>query len=651
MHFGNKSLDFVFDSPEDATAWSNAVITLTENKTEITFANRLKRDWDRYADKKSGKIHFKDVPQLLDRVYNISLPKEELKGLLSAVDENKDGLLDVHEFEEFTRRLRAASEIDDVFKLYAGDNNYISGAKLKELLDIGESVPFTEAEITQMLCAFDREGKEEGLNIFDFEDFMHSGFNDIFNMRQESPGMEMNRPLTEYWISSSHNTYLTGNQLNSSSSAEMYSRALQTLGFRCVELDCWDGKDGSPEIYHGHTLTSRVKFEDVCKVVKQYGFERNPWPIIFSLEMHCSQEQQVVLAGMLQAILGDTLAAPLPAGTTVLPSPVELQGKVLLKGKSFATAEVEGDDEEGEEATGEATGESEAGESPPGKKPSAKIAQELSDLIFLRATHCPGLREEDKMAAHEMCSFSENKTKKYVEKKGTDLVFYNRRSISRIYPKGTRVDSSNYDPVTPWNYGCQMVALNIQTFDEAMRRNQIRFRESQGFVLKPPILRAMGSAEIDFDPSLPENVPAELMGAPSLRLTVEVIGAQHLPKVGKLGEGTSSKGEVIDPYVVVQVNGLPCDEWKEQTSVVDNNGFCPRWRQSFSTTVRYPSFAVFIFTIFDRDINRDDFVAYGGAPVTHLRSGLRSVKLFRQDHSSATGTSLLVNLKIDRETA
>ncbi len=40
---------------------------------------------------------------------------------------------------------------------------------------------------------------------------------------------------------------------------------------------------------------------------------------------------------------------------------------------------------------------------------------------------------------------------------------YNKRQISRIYPKGTRVDSSNYMPQIFWNAGCQLVALNFQT--------------------------------------------------------------------------------------------------------------------------------------------------------------------------------------------
>lgn len=47
---------------------------------------------------------------------------------------------------------------------------------------------------------------------------------------------------------------------------------------------------------------------------------------------------------------------------------------------------------------------------------------------------------------------------------------YNKRQMSRIYPKGTRMDSSNYMPQMFWNAGCQMVALNFQTMGEGTPR-------------------------------------------------------------------------------------------------------------------------------------------------------------------------------------
>ena len=52
---------------------------------------------------------------------------------------------------------------------------------------------------------------------------------------------------------------------------------------------------------------------------------------------------------------------------------------------------------------------------------------------------------------------------------------YNRKQLSRVYPKGPRVDSSNYDPINMWNCGSQMCALNYQTPDRSMQLNQGKF--------------------------------------------------------------------------------------------------------------------------------------------------------------------------------
>lgn len=243
--------------------------------------------------------------------------RRELKEIFSHVASDQELGLDKTEFMTFLRDTQSMSPGTDpahwnnVFERYAKKN------RLK-----GNMTPTAEEESDQPLR----------MNFEAFTAFLMSASNSVLGRTTRVEPLD--RPLGEYFISSSHNTYLLGRQVAGESSTEAYIWALQR-GCRCVEVDCWDGPDGRPLVNHGRTLTSSVLFSDCIAVIGKYAFSSTPYPLIISLEVHCSPEQQIVMAEILGKTLeGRLLSEPFITNSSILPSPEALKNRILIKVKA-----------------------------------------------------------------------------------------------------------------------------------------------------------------------------------------------------------------------------------------------------------------------------------------------------------------------------
>ncbi|KAI4893550.1 hypothetical protein NFI96_004194 [Prochilodus magdalenae] len=201
----------------------------------------------------------------------------------------------------------------------------------------------TYDEILSIIQKFEPSSSMRQMGWMSFEGFARFLMDkDNFASKNEESQVnldELQYPLSYYYIESSHNTYLTGHQLKGESSVELYSQVL-LQGCRSVELDCWDGDDGMPIIYHGHTLTTKIPFKDVVEAINRTAFVNSEMPVILSIENHCSLLQQRKMAEIFKSVFGDKLVTKFLfesdfSDDPLLPSPLQLRGKILLKNKKL----------------------------------------------------------------------------------------------------------------------------------------------------------------------------------------------------------------------------------------------------------------------------------------------------------------------------
>uniref|UniRef100_A0A3Q2YTE4 Phosphoinositide phospholipase C n=1 Tax=Hippocampus comes TaxID=109280 RepID=A0A3Q2YTE4_HIPCM len=526
---------------------------------------------------------------------------------------------------------------------------------------------------------------EQGLiSLQAFCSYLSSDENGVIPPDKLDQSEDMSFPLPHYFVNSSHNTYLTAGQLAGSSSVEMYRQVL-LAGCRCVELDVWKGRtaEEEPVITHGFTMTSEISFKEVIEAIAECAFKTSPFPVILSFENHVdSLKQQAKMAEYCRSIFGEALLIdpldryPLESGVP-LPSPQELMGKILIKNKKShkasagdvkrLTEQPANQDPEPLSPSNNATGTASKIRRALRKVPSHKIAQ-VKLYFFLEAADMEAESEEDDddddddgkkvsgdagsaereavateemstlvnyvqptkfnsfeaARCYHMSSFVETKALEHLTKSPVEFVEYNKSQLSRIYPKGTRVDSSNFMPQLFWNSGCQLVALNYQTVGEL----EARVSENGRFKSETSMRRP----DKHFDPFTENTVD----GIVANTLSVKVISGQFLTE------------RRVGVYVEVEMFGLPADTrrkaLKTKTSP-NNNAVNPVWDEEpvVFKKVILPTLASLRIAAFEEG---GKFIGHRIIPVSAIRPGYRYIGLRNEKNQSLILPAVFVFMEV-----
>ncbi|OIT38904.1 PREDICTED: phosphoinositide phospholipase C 2-like [Nicotiana attenuata] len=454
---------------------------------------------------------------------------------------------------------------------------------------------------------------------------------------------DMTAPLSHYYIYTGHNSYLTGNQLSSDCSDVPIIQALQR-GVRVIELDIWPNSDEDDvEVLHGRTLTTPVALIKCLRSIKEHAFSASEYPVVITLEDHLTPDLQAKVAEMITQTFGDMLFSPSEC-LKELPSPESLKKRIMISTKppkEYLQAKEVKEKDASKKGAEDDSDEGEDDEDDEGDPKSEKnAASEYKRLIAIHAGKGKGglsdwLRVDPNNVRR--LSLSEPALEKAVDTHSKEIIRFTQQNLLRVYPKGIRVDSSNYDPFVGWMHGAQMVAFNMQGYGRSLWLMHGMFRANGGcgYVKKPDLLLTAGPNNEVFDPT--KKLPVKT----TLKVTVY------------MGDGWDKDFDQThfdtysppDFYAKVGIAGVPADAIKKKTKTMDDN-WIPTWDEQFEFPLTVPELALLRIKVLDYNrSDKDEFAGQTCLPVPELRQGIRAVPLFDRKGEKYSSVKLFMRFE------
>lgn len=287
---------------------------------------------------------------------------------------------------------------------------------------------------------------------------VHDVYKDIINqqipLEQNKDIMKNNYILADFYICSSHKSYLPCTQYYDYSSPKAIEFALKS-GSRYIELDVFNKgfcRETKPVVTNGENpgnwhYTTDIDLSDCFAVIKDIAFsnaisnKNDPLILMLNLNVEDNDFTNNTIAKYLRQYFGPRL----------LNSTYSYQRKNI------------------------------------GLTPIKELFQKVI-IITNKSTKDTGLDElvNYNLELPFIRNYNNNMINDLHDRE--ELINFNKRNISRVYSSDKSRNSNNFNPYGGWFLGCQIVALNFQNPDKFMKFYIDKFKDSS-FVLKPLQLR------------------------------------------------------------------------------------------------------------------------------------------------------------------